>query len=91
MPLLLLMLALVVPRLIIFALYFFTDWFNGMFANIGWPLLGFLFLPMTLLWYSVVQQWLGGEWGLTAAVGLIITLVLDLFPARRRRALAATA
>lgn len=31
-------------------------------ATLLWPILGFYFLPTTLLWYSAVQHWLGGQW-----------------------------
>ena len=48
MPCLLLIIALAAPRLLVFALWL-TGWFNGVFPNILWPLLGFIFLPTTLL------------------------------------------
>jgi len=43
-------------------LYFFTNWFQGLFSNVLFPILGFIFLPTTLLWYSAVQNWFQGEW-----------------------------
>jgi hypothetical protein len=85
MPCLLTLLALVTPRLVIILLWLFTKWFSGLFANIMWPILGFIFLPTTLLWYSAVQRWFDGQWGLWAVIGLIIALVIDLSPAKRRR------
>ncbi len=54
MPCLLALLALAAPRLVVFLLWFFTNWFNGLFTSILWPILGFVFLPTTLLWYSAV-------------------------------------
>jgi len=50
-----------------------------------WPLLGFIFLPTTLLWYTAVQHWFGGQWTLGPVVGLVIALAIDVSPARRRR------
>ena len=58
MPCLAVLFALAVPRLLILILWFFTNWFRGMFHNLLWPILGFFFLPTTTLWYSAVQNWL---------------------------------
>jgi hypothetical protein len=84
-PCILVVLALITPRLVVAILWFFTTWFSGMFANLLWPLLGFIFLPTTLLWYSAVQNWHGGVWGTWAVVGLVIAIVIDISPAGGRR------
>ncbi|HEV2148630.1 MAG TPA: hypothetical protein VGR37_14595 [Longimicrobiaceae bacterium] len=88
MPCLAVVLALLVPRGLILGLWLLTDWFRGMFDTPLWPVLGFLFLPTTLLWYSAVQHWFGGEWGPAAIVGLVVALLIDVSPGggRRRRA-----
>ncbi len=88
MPCLLVLFALIAPRLIILLLWFFTTWFTGIFATILWPILGFIFLPTTLLWYTAVQHWYGGQWTMVPVIGIIIALLIDLSPAsgRRRRA-----
>lgn len=87
MPCFLTLLALFTPRLVVALLWFLTNWFSGMFSTILWPILGFIFLPTTLLWYSVVQHWFGGQWTLWPVVGLVIALLIDVSPAggRRRR------
>ena len=85
MPCLLLVLALVTPRLVVALLWFFTRWFAGMFGSAAWPLLGFIFLPTTLLWYSAVQHWFNGQWTLWPVVGLVVALVIDVSPARGHR------
>ncbi len=82
---LLALLALITPRVVVFLLWFFTNWFRGMFDSRLWPLLGFFFLPTTLLWYSAVQHWWGGEWTLWPIVGIVIALAIDVSPARGRR------
>ena len=87
MPLLAIIFALLIPRVTILALYFFTNWFGGVFATVLWPILGFIFLPTTLLWYSAVQKWFGGEWGPIALIGMIVAVIVDLAPARKRRAI----
>ena len=86
MPCVVVLLALITPRLAIALLWLFSNWFAGMFVNLLWPILGFLFLPTTLLWYSAVQHWFGGEWTLWPIVGLVIALIFDLSPASGRRA-----
>ena len=86
MPCLLAVLALAVPRVVILLLWFFTSWFQGIFATILWPVLGFIFLPTTLLWYTAVQHWFGGHWGLWPIIGIVIALMIDISPARGRRA-----
>lgn len=84
MPLLLLIVALFVPRVVIVLLWIFSDWFSGVFDTFIIPVLGFIFLPYTLLWYTAVQQMFGGEWGLWQILILAIALVFDLAPAGRK-------
>ena len=87
MPCFLAIIALLTPRLVVVFLWFFTHWFDRVFPSLLWPILGFIFLPTTLLWYSAVQNWWGGAWTLWPVVGLVVALVLDLSPHRftRRR------
>ncbi|MGH7583503.1 MAG: hypothetical protein ACREL5_09780 [Gemmatimonadales bacterium] len=85
MPCLLVFIALAAPRLGIALLWFFTTWFSGVFATPLWPVLGFIFLPTTLLWYSAVQNWYGGAWnGFVPVAGLVVAVLIDLSPARGR-------
>jgi hypothetical protein len=83
MPCLFVLLALAMPRLLVFLLWFFTHWFRGMLGL--WLILGFIFLPTTLLWYTAVQHWFGGQWTLWPIVGLVIALAIDVSPARGSR------
>lgn len=85
MPILVALLALVTPRLVILALWFLTTWFVGMFTSLLWPVLGFVFAPTTLLWYSAVQHWFGGVWSLWPVVGMVIAVMIDFSPASARR------
>src|ERR671939_143090 len=85
MPCIVALLALIAPRLLIALLWFLTTWFRGMFPTLLWPILGFVFLPTTLLWYSAVQRWFGGQWTLWPVVGLVIALLIDVSPASGRR------
>ncbi|CAN5328737.1 hypothetical protein BH23GEM4_BH23GEM4_12410 [soil metagenome] len=56
-----------------------------MFASLLWPVVGFLFLPTTLLWYSAVQHWFGGVWSTVPVIGLVVSLAIDVSPAAGRR------
>jgi hypothetical protein len=84
MPIVLAVFSLFVPRLVLLVLWFFTGWFRGMFDTLLWPILGFIFLPTTLFWYSAVQHWFGGQWTLWPIVGLVIALLIDVVPRHGR-------
>ncbi len=77
--------ALFVPRIVIVLLWFFTNWFTGIFDSIIWPILGFIFFPTTLLWYSVVINYFDGTWGVLQIVVAVIAVAIDLSPAGSRR------
>lgn len=85
MPCLVVLAALLVPRLTIAGLWLLTTWFRGVFDGLLWPVLGFLLAPFTLLWYSVVANWHGGEWGPWQLAGLAVAVLLDLSPSRSKR------
>ena len=86
MPCLLALIALATPRLLIVCLYFLTTWFNGLFPSLLYPILGFIFLPTTLRWYTAVVHWFGGQWTLWPVIGLVLALAIDVSPASHRRA-----
>jgi len=85
MPCLVIVLSLAAPRLVVVLLWLFTNWFQGLFSTILWPIIGFIFLPTTFLWYTAVQHWFAGQWTLWPVVGLVIALSIDLSPATGRR------
>jgi hypothetical protein len=85
MPCLLAILALATPRLVILLVYFFSNFFNGIYHGVLWPCLGFIFLPTTFLWYTAVQRWWGGQWTLWPVVGIVVALLIDMSPASGRR------
>jgi hypothetical protein len=85
MPCLLALLALITPRVVIVLLWVLTTWFVGVFDTILWPILGFIFMPATLLWYSAVVNWYGGEWGTMQIIVAVIAVAIDLSPAGGRR------
>ncbi len=85
MPCLFALIALLAPRVVVVLLWLFTSWFQGIFANVLWLVLGFLFLPTTLLWYTAVHNWYGGTWGPMQIIILVIAVVIDISPAGGRR------
>ncbi len=85
MPCLFAILALLAPRLVVVLLWLFTDWFRGIFGMVLWPLLGFVFLPTTLLWYTAVRHWFHGQWTLFPVIGIIVALAIDVSPASGRK------
>ena len=85
MPCLGVLIALMAPRFLIVLLFIFTSWFKGIFSTALWPVLGFIFLPTTLLWYTAVQNWWDGHFGLWQIVGLVIALMIDVSPSKAKR------
>ncbi len=77
MPCLFALLIVMFPRIGIVLLYFFTNFFRGIYDSILVPVLGFIFLPVTLVAYT----WLTREHRPVDAVYLVvmfIALLLDL-------------
>ncbi|MCB0630083.1 MAG: hypothetical protein R2824_15080 [Saprospiraceae bacterium] len=78
MPIILGVLGLLFPRVLIVVLWLFTSWFRAAFDNIIYLLLGLIFLPLTTLWYSIVINFFGGQWGTVPIIGMVIAIVVDL-------------
>ncbi len=77
MPCLLAVLAIAFPRVAIILLWLFTGFFSNVYHGILIPVLGFLFLPLTLLVYT----FFGGPrspMNTQELVFLLIAVVLDL-------------
>jgi len=78
MPFLLAIVGLMAPRFLIALLWLLSNWFTGVFATRLWPILGFLIMPFTMLWFSVVHNWYGGTWQTWHIVVLVIAVLCDL-------------
>lgn len=76
---------LILPRLTIAWLWFMTNWFTGLFDSLLWPILGFIFAPTTLLWFTVVQNVFQGIWGTWQIVGMVIAVLIDMSPSRGKK------
>ena len=77
MPCILLVLALAFPRVIIVLLWFFTNFFHGVYQGILIPILGFLFLPLTLIVYTYVTKTYG-HIEAPQFIAIAIAVIIDL-------------
>lgn len=84
MPCIAALFALLTPRFMIVLLWLFTGWFKGLYNTALWPVLGFIFLPTTLLWYTAVQNWWHGQWHALQIIGLVVAILIDTSPASSR-------
>jgi hypothetical protein len=78
MPCLFLLLVLAFPRIAIVLLWLFTTFFVGVYHGILIPVLGFVFLPLTLLVYTYITKNYPGPLSLQELVILFIAVILDL-------------
>lgn len=78
MPCILALVALAFPRVLIVILWLLTDWFDGVFNSVLWPVLGFFFMPVTMLWYSVVVNHYGGQWSTLNIILMVLAVVIDI-------------
>jgi hypothetical protein len=78
MPCLLALLAVAFPRVAIILLWLFTNFFTGLYHGIIIPILGFIFLPLTLIVYTYILRAYGGHLGTTQLVFLFIAVIVDL-------------
>ena len=76
MPCLLGCLALATPRLVIVLVAIFSRYLHDAYQTALWPILGFLFLPLTTLTYA--WAWHIGN-GQVHGIGLIAVIIAVLF------------
>jgi hypothetical protein len=78
MPCLLALLAVAFPRVAIVLLWLFTNFFTGVYNNLVIPILGFLFLPLTLIVYTYLQRSHPGALGTQGLIFIFIAVIIDL-------------
>lgn len=78
MPCLFVLLVLAFPRVAIVLLWLFTTFFTGVYHGILIPVLGFVFLPLTLLVYTYILKTYPGPLSLQELVILFIAVIVDL-------------
>jgi hypothetical protein len=94
MPLLVGCLALSAPRFAILLVVIFSDYIGRAYESTFWPLLGFLFMPLTTLAYA----WAINSRGSVAGIHLVVVVVAVLIDlgmvggsaSKRRRSAAAS-
>jgi len=75
---LIVIIAMALPRLMMFFILLLTDWFGRAYDTVIWPVLGFVLLPYTTLAYMAAMlnnnHSLGGWW----TVLLVVAVLVDL-------------
>jgi hypothetical protein len=86
MPCLLILIALMAPRVALVLAWLFTDWIERAYDGVLVPLLGLVFLPLTTLAYALVWspdgQVEGWDW---FWIGMAVLIDLGPGGAARRR------
>lgn len=77
MPCLVGCLALAFPRIALLLVYFFSNYLERAYATPIWPLLGFIFLPLTTLAYAWAINTAGSVVGMYLVV-VVLAVLLDL-------------
>ena len=65
------------PRLVIVLLVLFSDYLGNAYETLLWPLLGFVFMPLTTLAYAWARNSYGSVQGF-ALVVVVLAVLLDL-------------
>ncbi|HET6427464.1 MAG TPA: hypothetical protein VFJ30_03570 [Phycisphaerae bacterium] len=89
---LVILLALLLPRVAMVLILLFTRWFQAAFTTWIWPVLGFIFMPYTTLAYMAAVLNTTGGITLGWMILIAIAVIVDIghwgggYRARRRRA-----
>ena len=78
MPCLLALLAVAFPRVAIILLWLFTNFFTGIYHSIIIPVLGFIFLPLTLIVYTYLQRTHPNVMTTQDLIFIFIAVIIDL-------------
>ncbi|HZQ54982.1 MAG TPA: hypothetical protein VFB14_22480 [Bryobacteraceae bacterium] len=77
MPCIFALLAVAFPRVAIILLWLLTTFFNGVYHGIVIPVLGFIFLPLTLIVYTYLLR-THQPMGAAQLVFIFIAIIVDL-------------
>ena len=72
---LLVLVALVTPRFVMFFLWLFSDYLNQAFTSGWWGVLGFFFLPTTSISYAIAKNEFTAAGGGIEAAGIIVIVI----------------
>jgi hypothetical protein len=74
MPCLLVLIALIFPRLVLLLVWLFSDYLGRAYHTVLWPVLGFLFMPLTTLAYA----WAINSYGAVSGAPFFVVLLAAL-------------
>lgn len=77
MPLLLLLVVVFFPRLGAVLLEIFSGWFTQAGIGLLVFVIGLIFAPITMIWYSVVMNVFGGQWGILQIIVMVLAIMAD--------------
>lgn len=68
--------AVLAPRIAIVLVWLLTDWLGSAFESVIWPVLGFIFMPYTVLAWMGAQLHGGveGGWALLVLLAVVVDL-----------------
>jgi len=78
MPCLVVILALIVPRVTLALVWLFSNYLGRAYQTVIWPLLGFLFMPLTTLAYAWAVNSAGGSVTGGYLVVVVVAVLVDL-------------
>lgn len=70
-------LALLTPRLALVLIFVFSSFLERAYSSVIWPVLGFIFLPLTTLAYAAAFNWRGSVSGIWLVL-VIVAALIDL-------------
>jgi hypothetical protein len=89
MPCLVILLAVLMPRVTMVLIAIFTSWFSQAFESLLWPIVGFIFLPYTTLAYMAAMlnndHQVSGIWLVVIIIAEFVDLGSHGSAASRRR------
>jgi len=77
-PCLLGCLALSMPRIVLALIWLFSDYLDTVYQTKLWPMLGFLFLPLTTLAYAFAMHFGAMQWTPIGIVAVVTAVLVDL-------------
>ena len=87
MPCLILILALLTPRLTLFLIWLLSQYLNRAYDTAIWPIFGFFCMPVTTIAYAVVKNEGGGihDWWIALYVFAVLVDLGVVGTAKRKR------
>ena len=78
MPCLLAILALLTPRVVILLVWIFSNYLGRAYETALWPVLGFIFMPLTTLAYAFAMNENAGHVSGIYLVVVVLAVLVDL-------------